>query len=66
MIYDTYDTIGDETEIECPHCRKIINLSDITTDGCLEPDYKSDCPHCGREWIIWDVQYSATVYAKKA
>ena len=60
------ETMGDDDSIPCPSCGKDICLIDARIDGCLKPGYRSDCEHCGAEFVLTDVDYTATVFAKKA
>jgi transcription elongation factor Elf1 len=64
-VSDSYDTIGDESTIECPHCGKEMCVQDVTTDGCLVVGHEDYCEHCGGYYEIVEVEYSATVYVKK-
>lgn len=57
-------TIGDEYEIECPHCHKTICIQDTTTDGCLRIGFRDQCPHCHDWYEFVEIEYSATVYVK--
>lgn len=57
-------TVGDSYMVPCPTCGKNMCIQDIATDGCLKPGFEDHCEHCQAEFVIDDVEYSATVYVK--
>jgi hypothetical protein len=56
--------IGDSHEIECLACHKNIDLTYISTDGCLKKGFEDVCEHCGAKYVITSVEYYATVCAE--
>ena len=54
-------TLGDDNETECPSCGKLIYLGDFAGDNCLQEGHVDTCEHCGAEFKIISVDYSATV-----
>lgn len=62
---DDNERIGDENNVECPRCNKLMNISNLALDGLLKPGTESACEYCGEQWEIIDVECRATVYIKK-
>ena len=60
-----YDTLGDPSDVACPHCGEPMNLRDWETDGCLMPGECGECEHCGAGFKIVDVAYCPTVWLKR-
>lgn len=55
-------TINDPSEVSCPYCHEVMDMSGLI-DGKTE--FGGDCEHCNR-YIQFEVQREITVLAWKA
>lgn len=57
--------IGDNCSCGCPTCGKEMNTSDLAGDGCLKVGFVDNCQHCGAQYEIDSLDWSATIWVKR-
>lgn len=53
-------TDGDTGSAECPWCGKQMSMANMAADGCFDAGYEGECPHCGGEYEISEVEHIVT------
>lgn len=46
------ESVGDDSYVECPVCRKGMDIQDIFTNERVGPGLGDECPYCGAPWEI--------------
>jgi len=52
--------MSDGTDIDCPECGELNDMTDPNIDGCLEKGYEFNCYKCGQLMEITAVYYEIT------